>query len=578
MTNINDKHSRNKTRLQKINNNSIFKSIIQNIDATFKQESTNNNNPEKITKEHFKRIEIDNNKTFNDNNFVFPTVNNNYNPNEECSTAFEERNKNTKNTLDDEKNMNIIKLIASFIVNDPSIEEKNKETNKETNKEKKTTSENKNDSDKENDTTTDNNSIISNQVNKRQVFNKKSCPPNCPPNCPLCIYVNSMNQINPINPMNTINVFPNPLSFVQYNDLLSNINNQTHENKNHENKNNQNKNHQNKMIVEMETRNINVEINTLEDLIKMINDNPIMENVKYNIDMTSIHKIKPELIELQNMIGMKNLKDSVLDQILYFSQNLHKNKNKESDFMHTVIYGPPGTGKTEVAKILGKIFSKLGILEKKTFKKATRSDLIAGYLGQTAMKTKELITSCLGGVLFIDEAYALGNEEKKDSFSKECIDTLCESLSDHKDKIMVIIAGYEKELNDCFFSYNQGLNSRFTWRFKTDDYSAEELMKIFIKKINESGWTLHSNSDINVKWFEENMIYFKFYGRDMETLFSKTKIAHGRRVFCKPPEEKKKIIKEDLEKGFKMFLNNDEVKRRKDEKEIEKSIKYSLYN
>ena len=285
--------------------------------------------------------------------------------------------------------MNIIKLIASFIVNDNS-------------KEKKTTGENKNDSDKENDTTTDNNSIISNQVNKRQVFNKKSCLPNCPPNCPLCIYVNSMNQINPINPMNTINVFPNPLSFVQYNDLLSNINNQ---------------NHENKMIVEMETKNINVEINTLEDLIKMINDNPIMENVKYNIDMTSIHKIKPELIELQNMIGMKNLKDSVLDQILYFSQNLHKNKNKESDFMHTVIYGPPGTGKTEVAKILGNIFSKLGILEKKTFKKATRHDLIAGYLGQTAIKTKELISSCLGGVLFIDEVLAVGDS----SFQAKCI-------------------------------------------------------------------------------------------------------------------------------------------------------------
>ena len=370
-----------------------------------------------------------------------------------------------------------------------------------------------------------------------------------------------------------MNVLPNPLSFVQFPNTMPTINNQNHENKNH-----QNKNHQNKMIVEMETKNINVEINTLDDLIKMINDNPVMENVKYNIDISSIHKIKPHLIDLQNMIGMKNLKDSVLDQILYFSQNLHKNKNKEGDFMHTVIYGPPGTGKTEVAKILGKIFSKLGVLEKGTFKKATRHDLIAGYLGQTAMKTKELIASCLGGVLFIDEAYALGNDEKKDSFSKECIDTLCESLSDNKDKIMVIIAGYEKELNDCFFSYNQGLNSRFTWRFKTDDYSAEELMKIFIKKINESGWTLHNNSDINVKWFEENMVYFKFYGRDMEILFSKTKIAHGRRVFCKPPEEKKKIIKDDLDKGFKMFLNNDEVKRRKDEKEIEKNIKYSLYN
>jgi SpoVK/Ycf46/Vps4 family AAA+-type ATPase len=281
------------------------------------------------------------------------------------------------------------------------------------------------------------------------------------------------------------------------------------------------------------------------------------------------------------MIGMKNLKDSVLDQILYFSQNLHKsnkNKNNDGDFMHTVIYGPPGTGKTEVAKILGKIFSKLGILEKGIFKKVTRSDLIAGFLGQTAMKTKDVISSCLGGVLFIDEAYALGNEEKRDSFAKECIDTLCEALSDHKDKIMVIIAGYENELDECFFSYNQGLNSRFNWRFKTDDYTGEELMKIFIKKINENGWTVHTQTDINVKWFEENIKYFKFYGRDMEILFSKTKIAHGRRVFFKPVEEKTKITKEDLERGFKMFLNNDEVKRRKHDKEIAKNIKYSMYS
>jgi len=311
----------------------------------------------------------------------------------------------------------------------------------------------------------------------------------------------------------------------------------------------------------------------------MINDHPVIENVKYNIDMEPMYKIKPALIELNNMIGMKQLKCSVIDQIIYFSQNLHKvNGKNEGDFMHTVIYGPPGTGKTEVAKILGKIFSNLGVLKRGTFKKATRSDLIAGYLGQTAIKTKELINSCIGGVLFIDEAYALGNDEKKDSFSKECIDTLCEALSDNKDKIMVIIAGYEKELDECFFNYNQGLNSRFTWRFKTDDYSAEELMNIFIKKINENGWSVHPHSDINVKWFEENLSYFKFYGRDMETLFTKTKIAHSRRVFCKSPDEKTKINQTDLEQGFKMFLNNDEVKQRKNEKEMNKDIKYSMYN
>ena len=126
MTNINDKHYRNKTRLQKINNNSTFKNIIQNIDETFKQELPSNNNLEKNTKEYFKQLESVNNKTFNDNNFVFPKFNNNYNPNEECSSVSEERNKNTKNTIDGEKNLNIIKLIASFIVNDMSKEETNK--------------------------------------------------------------------------------------------------------------------------------------------------------------------------------------------------------------------------------------------------------------------------------------------------------------------------------------------------------------------------------------------------------------------------------------------------------------------
>jgi SpoVK/Ycf46/Vps4 family AAA+-type ATPase len=220
--------------------------------------------------------------------------------------------------------------------------------------------------------------------------------------------------------------------------------------------------------------------------------------------------------------------------------------------MHTCIYGPPGTGKTEIAKIMGKIFSSLGVLNKKYFKKVTRADLVAGYLGQTAMKTRDVIKDALGGVLFIDEAYALGNPEKRDSFAKECIDTLCEGLSDHKDKLMVIIAGYEEDLKKCFFAYNQGLNSRFPWRFKTDDYKAGELNKIFQKKVIDAGWSL--KEEIPDTWFEPKMDTFKFYGRDMETLLSKTKIAHGRRVFCKPKDEKTKIVMKDIEKGYKMFV------------------------
>ena len=119
--------------------------------------------------------------------------------------------------------------------------------------------------------------------------------------------------------------------------------------------------------------------------------------------------------------------------------------------------------------------------------------------------------------------------KKEIVLAKECIDTLCEGLSDNKDDLMVIIAGYEDELKNCFFAYNQGLDSRFTWRFSTDDYKFNELFLIFKKKVKDIGWKLHNKVTDN--WFEDKMDYFKFYGRDIETLLAKVKIAHGRRGF-----------------------------------------------
>lgn len=322
---------------------------------------------------------------------------------------------------------------------------------------------------------------------------------------------------------------------------------------------------------------IDKEINSIDDLLFLIENYKLDPSVEYNINMKALHNIKEPLEDLKNMVGMKSLKTNIVDQILYFVQNLHMN-NESGDFMHTVIYGPPGTGKTEISKIMGKIFSKMGVLEKDRFIKVTRSDLIAGYLGQTAIKTKDVIKDALGGVLFIDEAYALGNSEKRDSFSKECIDTLCEALSDYKNELMVIIAGYEEELKECFFSYNQGLDSRFTWRFKTDEYTGEDLYHIFVKKVKEIGWDLDNNeSKITPDWFKKNIDYFKFYGRDVETILSKTKIAHSKRVFCKPEEYKKKITFVDLENGFKIYIENNEVKKRQEREYLKKQIYSSIY-
>ena len=313
------------------------------------------------------------------------------------------------------------------------------------------------------------------------------------------------------------------------------------------------------------------DVNCIADLLRLVNEHPVVENVEYNINMKALHRISEPLRKLDAMVGMDSLKERVVDQVIYFMQDLHKNEKTKgdktdsgafNDYMHTVIYGPPGTGKTEVAQLIGSIFSRMGVLRKNRFKKVTRSDLIAGYLGQTAIKTADVIKECLGGVLFIDEAYALGSTDKRDSFSKECIDTLCEALSNHKSDLMVIVAGYEKDLNECFFSANPGLNSRFTWRFKIDDYTPAQLAKIYEKKVQDCGWSLCE--PIRLNWFESNMCYFKCYGRDMETLLSRAKIAHGRRVFCASSEKRRRLTHADLEKGMTVFISNEEVKQRKD--------------
>jgi len=305
---------------------------------------------------------------------------------------------------------------------------------------------------------------------------------------------------------------------------------------------------------------IDMQFLNINDIIKIIDTYEYKPNIEYNIDLKSLHNIKPELLELNNMIGMESLKQSVFDQLLYFIQKLHIGK-ETADFKHTAIYGPPGTGKTEIAKIIGRMYAKLGILKNNIFKKVTRNDLIAGYLGQTTIKTKKVIEECLGGVLFIDEAYSLASNDREDSYSKECLDILCESLSDHKENLMVIIAGYEEELQNTFFRVNRGLESRFIWRFTMDPYSSQELMKIFKKKVVDQEWQLDNEEDIKDRWFHDKKDNFKSFGRDMELLLTYTKVAHGKRIYGKDITFRKKITLDDINKGYDIFLKNKNLKK-----------------
>ena len=193
--------------------------------------------------------------------------------------------------------------------------------------------------------------------------------------------------------------------------------------------------------------------------------------------------------ELKILTGLSNIKKDVEDLISFVKVNQARKAKGLPTVgvsLHSVFYGPPGTGKTTVARIIAKAFRELGLLKKGHLVETDRSNLVAGYVGQTAIKTKEILDSALDGVLFIDEAYSLAGE---DSYGKEAIDTLLKYMEDHRDRIVVIVAGYENEMSR-FIETNPGLKSRFNKYFFFQNYSPTELVEIFERMITDNKFTL----------------------------------------------------------------------------------------
>lgn len=294
------------------------------------------------------------------------------------------------------------------------------------------------------------------------------------------------------------------------------------------------------------------EINSLSDLIKISET----RNLYKFIDNKRLWDIESYLVELNNMIGMSSIKETLLYQIIYYLQNFHCFGSEKGEYLHTAIFGQPGCGKTEVAKIIANIYKELGILSKGTVKIAYRDDFIAGYLGQSALKTRKLLDSCIGGVLLIDEAYSLGNKQDRDSFSKEVLDTLTAFLSENKKDFACIICGYEQDIQDCIFKTNKGLESRFSWVHRIDTYTSYELCMIFKKMLKEIKWLYIGDEKELNNFFEKNKDHFKSFGRNIETFITKCKIYHSKRVFGKALELKGKLTKIDIENAMSYILKN----------------------
>jgi SpoVK/Ycf46/Vps4 family AAA+-type ATPase len=208
------------------------------------------------------------------------------------------------------------------------------------------------------------------------------------------------------------------------------------------------------------------------------------------------------LAELDQLIGLENVKKSIRENITYLNfakirkeKGFHDNTNLS---LHSIFTGNPGTGKTTVVKMLGKIYQKMGLLSKGHVIEADRATLVAEYIGQTAPKTKKAIDSARGGILFIDEAYALAREDDDKDFGKEVIEVLLKEMSDGKGDIAIIGAGYPKKMQ-TFLDSNPGLKSRFGHYFHFDDYLPEELYQIAMYAANQKEVVLTEDADAYLK-------------------------------------------------------------------------------
>ena len=266
--------------------------------------------------------------------------------------------------------------------------------------------------------------------------------------------------------------------------------------------------------------------------------------------------VEEALEELNRLVGLEAVKEDVEGLInLVKVRKLRQERGLKSPDMslHLVFSGNPGTGKTTVARIVGKIYRALGILSRGHLVEVDRSGLVAGYVGQTALKTQEVIQKALGGILFIDEAYALAPEDGGKDFGQEAIDTVLKAMEDHRNDFVVIVAGYET-LMPRFIDSNPGLKSRFNKYLHFADYDGDQLYEILQGMVERGDYRLSGEAAEGLKAHLAALYQHRDQNfgnaRDVRNLFEKLVAAQANRVAgisAPTDEEILTLTKQDLE-------------------------------
>ena len=244
-------------------------------------------------------------------------------------------------------------------------------------------------------------------------------------------------------------------------------------------------------------------------------------------------KIEDLLAELDSYVGMDAIKTevrSLINMVQVYKLRREHDLPTTDMSLHMVFSGNPGTGKTTVARIMSRIYHSLDILSKGQLVEVDRSGLVAGYVGQTALKTQKVIEKAMGGVLFIDEAYALNGKSEND-FGQEAIDTILKAMEDHRDDLVVIVAGYT-ELMDRFIHSNPGLESRFNRFLLFEDYTPEQMVAIFKMQCKKGCYVLAQGTEELVRDFiaEESADDSFGNARGVRNLFEHILVAQNNRL------------------------------------------------
>jgi len=291
----------------------------------------------------------------------------------------------------------------------------------------------------------------------------------------------------------------------------------------------------------------------IEEFDGQVNDKVLLVSEKHcvkAVDTNKVHEIKKELDVL---VGLNNVKKHINEIYAFMEIQKRRTREKlhtESQALHMVFKGNPGTGKTTVARILGKLFREAGILPKGHLVEVERADLVGEYIGHTAQKSREQIKKSLGGILFIDEAYSLARGGEKD-FGKEAIDTLVKGMEDHKDNLIIILAGYGEEMNS-FMQTNPGLRSRFPIHINFPDYSSDELLAIADMMLLQRQYSLSSGAKDELRMIIEAMA--RFHEQNGNARSVRNLIERAMRVQAVRLMDQQEITREDL-----LLLNRDDI-------------------